>query len=357
MQVKTYTGRSLSEIMGKIKAEMGSQAAILSTEYKKNNGQSLCEVVAGLEISDGEKDAAKAGFLNTDPVDPGWRREWETFKKSIFDLIRPGLDKSELTSRQALGLEHLEKEGVAPELVMCIWQKLKTKNSPTLAVLGEFVDTGGLTTDKFPGCKLLGFCGPSGVGKTTSLIRYALECKRKHKDISICVANADGLHAGGRLFLKHYCDLSGFAYEEIASRALWNKLGELRKKHDLVLVDIPGMPAEHNLNSWLESRGGLPADMELHLVLSPVYADVHMDSYLRRYNHSGLKSLVWTKLDEACIFGSIMNAVWRTGLPISGFSFGTGLKDCSHQVAPRDFWQLIFKHKMPSGNNNGSAHE
>lgn len=357
MRVRTYTGGSLSEIMGRIKAEMGSQAAILSTEHKKENGRSVCEVVAGLDVSDGEKGSGKAGFTGSDPVDPGWRREWETFKKSIFDLIRPGLDKSELTSRQALGLEHLEKEGVAPELIMRIWERLKAKKSPTLAVLDEFVDTGGLTTDSFPGRKTMGFCGPSGVGKTTSLIRYALECKRKHKDISICLANADGLHAGGRLFLKHYCDLSGFAYEEIASKALWSRLKELGKRHDLVLVDIPGMPPDQDLNTWLENRGGLPRGMELHLVLSPVYADVHMDSYLRRYTHSGLKSLVWTKLDEACIFGCIMNTVWRAGLPISGFSFGTGLKDCSHRVASKDFWQLIFKHKMPSGSDNGSAHE
>ncbi|MFP4167515.1 MAG: hypothetical protein ACLFSY_01525 [Desulfonatronovibrionaceae bacterium] len=352
MRVKTYTGRTLSEVMGRIKSELGSEAAILSTEHKKIEGKPVCEVVAGLENKDADNGRTAQDFaLGSDPVDPGWRREWETFKKSIFDLIRPGLDKSKLTSRQALGLEHLEKEGVAPELIMRIWHRLHKNGRPTLAVLDEFLETGGLETQNFPRQEVIGFCGPNGAGKSTSLIRYALECKRKHKEISVCVANADALHAGGRLFLKHYCDLSGFAYEEIASRALWGRLGSLRKKHDLVLVDIPGMTPGQDLKDWLLARGDHPEDMGLHLVLSPVYADIHMHSYIRRYSHPELKSLIWTKLDEACIFGGILNTTWRTGLPVSGFSFGIGLRDCSHRVAKKDIWRLIFKHEMPSGNN------
>jgi len=49
MQVKTYTGRTLSEIMPRIKAELGPQAAILSTDHRKENGKSICDVVAGVE--------------------------------------------------------------------------------------------------------------------------------------------------------------------------------------------------------------------------------------------------------------------------------------------------------------------
>lgn len=344
--------------MSRIKSELGPQAAILSTDHRKEGNSTICEVVAGLDKPE-EDNANGAGeaSLNNSQTDLEWRSEWELFKKSVFDLIRPGLDKSELTPRQSLALEHLEKEGVAPELLMQVWQTLRKRNRATLGVLGEFVSTGGLNPEKLPQHRVSGFCGPNGVGKTTSLVRYALECKRRHKDISICLANADGVHAGGRLFLKHYCDLSGFAYEEITSPGLWANLQKLRKRHDLVLVDLPGLTPDYTLQNWLQERGGPLREMDLHLVLSPIYAEINMQSYLNKYIHPIVKSIVWTKVDEACIFGGILNTAWKTGLPISGFGYGTGIRDNSLQITKKDLWQLIFKHKMPPGKNNGKTHE
>ncbi|MGM0609690.1 MAG: hypothetical protein ACQES5_01225 [Thermodesulfobacteriota bacterium] len=364
MQVKTYSGRTLSEIMPRIKAELGPQAAILSTDHRKENGKSICDVVAGVENESGSDSPTKklentlSGQENTEMgLNADWRQEWEIFKKTVFDLVRPGLDKSGLSAKQALGLEHLEKEGLAPELLMCIWQRLRQNSKPTLAILGEFISICDLRPNHFPKQKLMAFCGPNGVGKTTSLVRYALECKRKHKNISLCLANADGMHAAGRLFLKHYCDLSGFAYQEVSSPAQWANLPRLRKKFDMVLVDLPGMTPGIDLKKWLEQRGGAPRNMDLHMVMSPVYADVHMRNYIQKYAHPCVKSMIWTKLDEACVYGTILNTVWKTGLPLSGLGFGTGIKDSTLKVAKNDIWQLLFKHKMPSGKITGNPNE
>ncbi len=60
-------------------------------------------------------------------------------------------------------------------------------------------------------------------------------------------------------------------------------------------------------------------------------------------------SLVWTKLDEACNFGALINVAAATGLPVSALSYGAGLRDTLVPAQSPMLWKIIFKHEMPGG--------
>ena len=58
-------------------------------------------------------------------------------------------------------------------------------------------------------------------------------------------------------------------------------------------------------------------------------------------------SLVWTKLDEAVSFGSIVNVACAAGLPVSALSFGAELKESLAPATEPLIWRLIFKRQIP----------
>jgi flagellar biosynthesis protein FlhF len=87
--------------------------------------------------------------------------------------------------------------------------------------------------------------------------------------------------------------------------------------------------------------------MTAHLVLSPYFSASQYADIARRYHCPQLKSLIWTKLDEACTFGALLNVARLMELPVSALSFGSGLKNSIVPAASEQLWRLIFKHQLP----------
>jgi flagellar biosynthesis protein FlhF len=119
-----------------------------------------------------------------------------------------------------------------------------------------------------------------------------------------------------------------------------------------VLLDLPGLPARQQLDAWLHdvSGGHLP-DCHVHLVLSPLFAPAQMDAFVSRFRSGSAASIIWTKLDEACNYGEIINQASNTGLPISLFSVGPDLKNSLAQPKDHDVWKLLLRHELPEAAN------
>ncbi len=122
--------------------------------------------------------------------------------------------------------------------------------------------------------------------------------------------------------------------------------------HDLVLLDLPGLPGRQNLDTWLRevSGGNLPA-CHVHLVLSPLFGSSQMDMFVSRLRSDSAASIIWTKLDEACNYGEIINQANNTGLPVSLFSVGPDLKNTLVQPKDQDVWRLLLRHELPEATN------
>ena len=87
--------------------------------------------------------------------------------------------------------------------------------------------------------------------------------------------------------------------------------------------------------------------MAAHLVVAPYFCASQYVEIARRYSCPQLKSLIWTKLDEACSFGALLNLARLTELPVSAMSFGSGLKNSIAPAESAMLWRLIFKHTLP----------
>jgi flagellar biosynthesis protein FlhF len=119
-------------------------------------------------------------------------------------------------------------------------------------------------------------------------------------------------------------------------------------RFDKIFIDLPGMSGNATLGARLQELGISPGlDIAGHLVLSPQYGPAQVKAFLKRYDSDCVQSIIWTKLDEACNYGAMVNTAYANGLPASALSFGPSLRDSISPAKVEDVWRLVFKHELP----------
>ena len=372
MRVKTFRGESMTAVLAQVRQELGPEAVILGNQTVREDGRALCEVMAALELPDkpittkaaatptkfrprgqgGNGDAAGNARTGNDPAtttpSSDWNREWGEIKGHLLALMRPRLNFDALTPRQRLALEYLEREGVDEAAILALYHSILDHREDTvMPALSRMLRVKPLTPDTWPGAVHL-FVGPSGAGKTTSLLRLALAARAEAPGREVLVVNADGGRGKGRLVLRHYAELSGLTYVEADGPEDWDRLFAKAEAGAAVFADTPGFRREGELAAWcrdmgLADRAGLAG----HLVLSPHYAPAQMAHFLRVHRFGQLASCIWTKLDEACNYGSLVSMAHASSLPVSALAFGPELTQGLAPASGKAVWKLLFKHQLP----------
>jgi flagellar biosynthesis protein FlhF len=360
MQVKTFRGANVAQVMAQIKKELGPEAVILSNQTKREDGKTICEIMAAVEKEDfpagSASDNDEAGLPSPDghkAAAGGWEREWCEMKGHLSALLKPHMNLDILLPRQKMAMEYLEREGVEETILIAIFRQLKANpNASLLAELGKVarVKPYGQYAEKFQM-----FCGPSGAGKTTVLARMALEARRAAPGKRIGILNCDGRGVGGKALLKRYAELSDITYAEAQEPEDFVKVLLACRNFDVIFVDVPNLSREQTLAQWTGERSlALRDDVAVHLVLPPFFASGHYRTTWERHCSPLVKSIIWTKLDEACSFGNLINVAQLTGLPLSALSFGPGVVGSMSGAESQALWRLVFSHQMPCTVQAGS---
>ncbi|MBQ9405528.1 MAG: flagellar biosynthesis protein FlhF [Desulfovibrio sp.] len=344
MQVKTFTGTSSQEILARIKADMGPDAVILGNRTYRKNGEVCHEITAGLERSASDGDPSSGGT----PSGWGeWHKEWMQIKDQLFALMKPAIQLERLTPRQRVALEYLQREGVSDAVAVGLYQKLLADpGSSVLECLCGMVPVKTWGSENWNQHIHL-LAGPFGFGKTTTALRFGLQMRRNNPEAHIAFINADCLRGNGRLVLRHWAELSNFTYLEAPDRAAMQRSIQATAEANTVFIDAPGLDRERNLEQWITDMALEAADIAIHLTLSPYFDTLQTQAFLQRYKTQSPCSIVWTKLDEAISYGSIVNVACASGLPISALSYGAELKESLSPATEPLVWRLIFKRQLP----------
>jgi flagellar biosynthesis protein FlhF len=265
--------------------------------------------------------------------------------------MKPALKLENLSPRQRLALEFLQREGVNDQTVLELFSRLKADpNASILAPLGEIVLTRPWGMTGWPQPVQL-VAGPFGAGKTSVTLRLGLLLRKEFPEVRICLVSADARRGSGRLLLRHYAELSDMAYREATTTLELTACLHAAEEegYDRIFVDLPGLSRRTFLKTLLADAGldATPAKAAVHLVLSPHYGEEALADILDRYACGQPGSLIWTKLDEAEHFGQMVNAALRTGLPVSALSHGPGLGNSLVPAQDTTIWRLLFKKELP----------
>ncbi len=102
------------------------------------------------------------------------------------------------------------------------------------------------------------------------------------------------------------------------------------------------------MDAWCRDMGlSGRQNLAAHLVLSPLFSPAQMLHYLRIHRCGHLSSCIWTKLDEACNYGSLVNMAHASALPVSALAFGPELTQAMAPATGKAVWKLLFKHQLP----------
>lgn len=353
MRMKTFKAANSTAAFAKVKAELGEDAVILSNKTITDNGCKCCEIVAAVEHAPvaSLKRPTKESVVDTALEDTvGWQREWSQIKGQIMALMKSQMDMSRLSPKQRIAMEYLEREEVDEKVLAKLYCELRDDASGSImAPLNTMLTAAPFKASQWTN-RFHAFAGPGGAGKTTSLVRLALKMKKENPKLRICLATADGGRGKGRLVLKHYAELTGLAFREIITRDDFKILRNESSHFDVVLIDTPGISGRTTLQEWsmlygLESWN----DLSIHLVLNPYYSAAQFERFFEKYKSEQLASVIWTKLDEACTFGSILNMAFASGLPVSALSYGAGLKNSIAPASEEMVWRLLFMRTLPGG--------
>ena len=109
MQVRTFTGKSTSEIMARIKSELGPDAIILSNQKQSRKGAVCYEIMAALDVPPSRTSAAQMDMSLAQDDAGCLREEWSRLRKQLMAVLKPQMDMRQLTPRQQLVFEYLDR--------------------------------------------------------------------------------------------------------------------------------------------------------------------------------------------------------------------------------------------------------
>ncbi len=368
MIVRSFEGRSVPEVMERIRRELGEEALILHTQQRCNLWQRLSRravVRVWAAIPTGEpperfsSEPSKEGAcLETAPA-RGWRkgrlhpqpmeglREITLQLERQLQILAAFLWDEREAAKEPNVLSWLWRCGLDLGIARSLWQTFASQ--PTSGegeiqrlqkVLSrQFSVTGGLSSN--PTVAVL--VGPTGVGKTTTIAKIAAT-ELLHRRRRVALVTVDVFRIGAIQQLETYARLMGLpffvaTFKEEAQRCL----SAARRVADVVLIDTIGRNPRQNehLKALYELVAAMEPD-EVHLTLPANGNPADLMVAAEQFSLFRPTCLLFTKLDEAAQPGVIVNVVHRFPLPVSYITTGQNVPDDIEVAVPERLAALVL---------------
>ncbi len=167
------------------------------------------------------------------------------------------------------------------------------------------------------------FLGPTGQGKTSTIVKFASHLIKKEKK-KVAILSGDSVKVGAHDQLKIYSQILNIPFGVIDGDVDWAALDKQLEKIDVILIDSPGVNLKGAGDIDLVRRL-IPKDImqvkRLHFVQSIMARDQDAFDIIDRFKLFDIDDIIFTRLDEAVQFGSLLNFVEKFEIPIH--SLGT----------------------------------
>lgn len=191
------------------------------------------------------------------------------------------------------------------------------------------------------GPRVAALVGPTGAGKTRTLVKLAAQATFAH-DRRVAVVTTDAHRIGGVEPLQAFCKIVRIPLRQASSREEAQRaLRTIGSGKDLVLIDTPGCGPwdEDGLAYLTDVLGG--SRIERHLVVSATSRADDVRALARRFGGDGLDSMIVTKLDEARGPGALLSAAWGSGARLSHVCDGQGVPEACYVLDAMDWAERI----------------
>ncbi|MGR3301587.1 MAG: hypothetical protein ACUZ8I_03685 [Candidatus Scalindua sp.] len=173
-------------------------------------------------------------------------------------------------------------------------------------------------------CKTMAFIGAAGTGKTTTILKLASDIKeRSGKDILLISIRGD--------FAGKLNKMSGSIEATVLTASTPQELREIIDEYGSnshILIDTPGVNHfdKDALSSLKEYLDEIP-DLETHLVVSAATRYIDIINTVKKLNIFPVHRLLFTKVDETDLHGTLFSVVEETQIPLSYVTDGQEIPD------------------------------
>jgi flagellar biosynthesis protein FlhF len=350
MRIKSYFAQTVEDAMAAARIELGPEAMLVNSRKAPPDVAATgeYEVVFATDAPEERQGpaAASAAVSQGDLLS----REVAQLKREL-EGVRRALTRSAFTSSHWFGASPdfsdaygaLTSNEVAPELARDIVQSAavraqaarpETARGPQQRIdpeafqraIAEELESrikADATLGRGEGSpRIAALVGPPGAGKTTTLVKLAVNYGLAGRRPSLLLS-MDTYRVAAAEQLRAYAAILGLGFQVLETvTALAQAIEENRGK-ELILIDTPGfgfgdMDQAAPLARFLSER----KDIDTHLVISSSMKSGDMTRLVDSFEIFTPQRLIFTKLDETGSFGPILNEAARTGKSLS--FFGTG---------------------------------
>jgi len=187
-----------------------------------------------------------------------------------------------------------------------------------------------ISLDNYPYGNHILFVGPTGVGKTVTLVKLAAHLaamrQKKMRFISI-----DRYKVGADPQLAKYAEILRAPFYEIKTRDDFFTLIKNAHEANFTFIDTAGKSPRDTiplkeLAEWIAQSGEA---FDIHLVVSATTKPRDLAFIVENYSCLNFRHVLATKLDETVCYGSLISMLYRYQLPLSFITNG--------QEVPQDF--------------------
>jgi flagellar biosynthesis protein FlhF len=172
------------------------------------------------------------------------------------------------------------------------------------------------------GSRIAALIGPPGSGKTSTLVKLAVNYGLASRH-SVLLVTIDTYRVAAADQLRSYAAILGVGFEVTETISGLAQVIEENGAKDLILIDTPGLGfrdlEDHAaLAGFLSSR----KDIDRQLVLSSSMKSADLSRVIDSYRIFQPQHLLFTRLDETGSLGAIFNEAVRTQTPLSFLATG-----------------------------------
>jgi len=375
MLVKRYHANDMQQAMDQVIKELGSDAVILNSRKIRKKGlkylfrKPILEVMVAYDPAN--VPAVKKLNLTTalpDSTDKGFKHKQNTVSNeqlerldkridSINDMLTVFIDKFSYVKREVtydypeeiqILLQRMIESQVREELAHSLAKEadqLLRKEPGTSAVeilehliLEKIGRPEPILHKKFTQ-KVILVLGPTGIGKTTTIVKLSADFSVKQKK-KIGIINTDSYRIGAHDQLQTYADILGAPLQMVyGADGLESALDNMADR-DIIFVDTAGKrPGDEKHRDEILELIRIAEPEEILLCLSATTGFAATKEIIDTYGFMNDYKLLVTKLDETRFRGPLLNMCWYTKKPLSYITTG---QDVPNDIAVVDV-ELIAK--------------
>jgi flagellar biosynthesis protein FlhF len=339
MKIKKFAAASTAEALKMVRTELGKDALILGTSrrLRPDRQGNMVEVVAALSERPGGR-PAETTVLDADiqkvrGLDSGVVSELRQIEQrlkeilaslgdSASDAIGAGAALKSEEGAEPILRDRLMGAGIHPDLIDGKGEFLSNaKNMSLESLVRSLVKE---ITPEAPVEDVSVFVGPSGAGKTTTVLKIAagMLVPNGAKPTIVYFGQDDGARQ-----VQARCKKLRLKFKHVPTLQKLRKMLAKPGKFP-VLIDTPGISSlsEDELRFFAE-KARETDNMNIRLVVDSGMDPLNICAIASCLPDNGKTSLVLTKLDEATRIGGALSAAVGSSLPVSYLTGGSEIAD------------------------------